>query len=299
MCLLNMNEPMPVVVDFGSNPDRIELPLLKRPMQSEKAFRAVRFAYLHRTMTAAQIARETGEPYGVVWNTLQSLGIFRKGFTKRLMDTSMRKITIATQHTLTEELRAGRWQNMTEAAKHYGISRERVRQIARRAGIAGYERALSGEEVARRDAVANAVRDEKRAKRDARRRVAAEKIAALWNDPALTTAQVGERLEVKLVAQRAAIFRRWFPEMFPHRHKIAQALRGHRGGCGGVFAGERGPKRDNAERIAALWNDGSCTVDEAAKAANMTLGALYNAVRIYGKTWPELFIKPRPVAAGK
>lgn len=150
-----------------------------------------KWAYMHRTMSVPDIARLEGCGPGTVRYVMMRLGIYRpakRGQKKGCLCVApnpLRKITHQQEQALIHEIAARKWATLQECATNYGITRERVRQIIRAAGLDGYELRLTDDEKRER------VEEKRRAReapKDARRLRLYEnalRIAELWNDPTL------------------------------------------------------------------------------------------------------------------
>lgn len=174
-----------------SRESREKLAAQRAQRKQEATERRARFAQLHETMTVREIAEHTGHDVGKVRNDLIYLGCFKKSgrHAETLLGNRKRdgsKLTVEQFDQLCEDIKTEKWPNMTEASKHYGITRERVRQIARHIGSTAYILKLPPEVKAERRARQQAATEAKRARH--------LRILELWNNPEISTSAVAQEL---------------------------------------------------------------------------------------------------------
>lgn len=188
-----------------------------------------RWCRLHRTMGVREIAQREGAVEGTVRAALKKAGQYRPAKRGRKGGSAewLRKISPVAEQRMIQQLQARKWSNMTACGRHYGISRERVRQIYRAAGLTGYERELPAEEKERRALERKQQLAGHKAARAERRNTKMLELSALWNDPRLTTLEIAQAIgkdTAHNVSMMVTKYRSVRPDLFPLRHKIAAAL---------------------------------------------------------------------------
>ena len=158
------------------------------------------------------VATELGTTSGIVHNVLVKLGVPRRSVGRPAGRLSPGKITLEQRAELYEDLRSGRFAHMGKIADKYGLSRERVRQFAAKAGVITYTHSVRRVSTENRTRAARAAR---LSAKEARRKLVAE----MWLAGA-TAAEVGRAIgkSGSSVAGMIAYYRTQFPADFPVRH---------------------------------------------------------------------------------
>lgn len=239
-----------------------------------------KWAYMHRTMTLPQIARAEDVPLHRVLTCLRKLGVFKhakRGRPKGMPNESTRKVPLSRIPEILRRHQEG--ERLQSIADDMGLTRERIRQIAKQAGLIDRLSVIRARVEVERGEHERDMLDRKAAQKE-RRRQRCEAFAKIWNDATLNAAQVRERTGYPFPQTKACKYRKEFPGVLVKRHSISQCLR-----CGSVAE----PDREHAERLSVLWMQG-VPGPEIAKAFGMKNAvSVYGAACQYRKVWPDLF----------
>ena len=234
------------------------------------------------TAIAAQVQRTPA----CIYQIIRRLGVEKRPRTFTRSSTWVGKIPPEQRTQLCAELRARHFPSLSAAGRHYGVSRELVRQIAAAEGIATYLRATH-----------RAAREErKRAREQARRAQATatearrEYVALLWQD-GVSLAEIARAADfpkARAASHFIAKMRRRHPADFPRRQPARNSS-----------AAELARRAQRRARFAELWQRGT-PLAQIASALGYTFDSAKKALVLHRRRQPADFPRrkdARPAAA--